>query len=81
MQNDEILRAAEASEDGKVILPTQSGSQIFKGGAVGEIHHVDENGTEFYEFDAEEVKKSVELRNDVFDGFIQTGLQSVVTDI
>jgi hypothetical protein len=81
MRNDEIIKAAEESKDGKVVLPTNSGSQIFKGGAVGEMHHIDENGTEFYEFDADEVKKSAELRSDIFDGFIQTGQQSVVTDL
>ena len=83
MDNKYLIDLCNAAENGKVLLyvegPSKSSSQIFKGGgAVGEYHHTGEN---YYEFDAEEVRKSIELKNDILGDLIQTGTQSSVTDI
>ena len=86
LDNKYLIDLCNAAENGKVLLyiegPSKSSSQIFKGGgAVGEYHHTGEGGENYYEFDAEEVRKSAEVREDIFGDLIQTGTQSVVTDI
>ena len=86
MDNKYLIDLCDTAENGKVLLhiegPSKSSSQIFKGGgAVGIYHHTGEDGENYYEFNAEEVRKSAEVREDIFGDLIQTGTQSVVTDI
>ena len=73
MDNKYLLDLCEAAKSGKVILhvegASKASSQLFKGsGAVGT-------------FDADELKKSVALREEIFGDLIQTGQTAVVTDI
>ena len=86
LDNKYLIDLCNAAENGKVLLyiegASKPSSQIFKGGgAVGEYHHTGESGENYYEFDAEEVRKSAELKNDILGDLIQTGTQSSVTDI
>jgi len=86
LDNKYLIDLCNAARNGKVLLyiegPSKSSSQIFKGGgAVGEYHHTGEGGENYYEFDAEEVRKSVELRDNILGDLIQTGPQYPVTDI
>ena len=86
LDNKYLIDLCDTAENGKVLLhiegPSKSSSQIFKGGgAVGIYHHTGEDGENYYEFNAEEVRKSAEVREDIFGDLIQTGTQSVVTDI
>ena len=86
MDNKYLLGLCEEATSGKVILhiegASQASSQLFKGsGAVGTFHHTGEGDENFYEFDADELKKSVALREEIFGDLIQTGQTAVVTDI
>jgi hypothetical protein len=86
LDNKYLIDLCDTAENGKVLLhiegSSKSSSQIFKGGgAVGIYHHTGEDGENYYEFNAEEVRKSAEVREDIFGDLIQTGSQSVVTDI
>lgn len=86
LNNKTLMNLCDASINGKVILHIEGSSkvssQIFKGGgATGEYHHTGEDGEHYYEFNAEEVRKSAEVRENIFGDLIQTGTQSVVTDI
>ena len=86
LDNKYLIDLCNAAKNGKVLLyiegASKPSSQIFKGGgATGEYHHTGEGGENYYEFDAEEVKKSVELRDDILGDLIQTGPQYSVTDI
>ena len=86
LDNKYLIDLCDAAKNGKVLLyiegDSKPSSQIFKGGgATGEYHHTGEGGESYYEFDAEEVKKSVELRDDILGDLIQTGNQSSITDI
>ena len=87
MVNDKtLMNLCDTAKNGKIVLPIESSSkvssQIFKGGgATGEYHHTGEGGEHYYEFDVEEVRKSAEVRENILGDLIQTGPQSVVTDI
>ena len=86
MDNKYLLELCDAAENGKVILhiegTTKDSSQLFKGsGAVGEFHHTGEGDENFYEFDADELKKSVTLREEIFSDLLQTGQKATMTDI
>ena len=86
MDNKYLLELCDAAKNGKVILhiegTSKDSSQLFKGsGAVGAFRHTGEGDENFYEFDSEELKKSVTLREDIFSDLIQTGQKAVVTDI
>lgn len=86
VDNNTLINLCDASKNGKVVLhvegTSKSSSQIFKGGgATGEYHHTGEGGEHYYEFDAEEVRKSAEVRESILGDLIQTGPQSEVTNI
>jgi hypothetical protein len=48
---------------------------------VGAFHHTGEGDENFYEFDADELKKSVTLREEIFSDLLQTGQKAVMTDL
>jgi len=86
LDNKYLIDLCNAAKNGKVILhiegKSKDSSQIFKGGgATGDYHHTGEGGENYYEFDAEEVRKSVELRDNILGDLIQTGPQVSVTDL
>lgn len=84
--NKTLIDLCDSSKNGKVVLHIEGSSkvssQIFKGGgATGTYHHTGEGGEHYYEFDAEEVRKSTEIRENILGDLIQTGPQSEVTNI
>jgi hypothetical protein len=86
LNNKTLMNLCDSAINGKVVLSidgsSKTSSQIFKGGgATGEYHHTGEGGEHYYEFDAEEVRKSAEVRENILGDLIQTGTQSEVTDI
>ena len=86
LNNKTLMNLCDSAINGKVVLSidgsSKTSSQIFKGGgATGEYHHTGEDGEHYYEFDAEEVRKSAEVRENILGDLIQTGTQSEVTDI
>lgn len=86
VDNNTLINLCDDSKNGKVVLHIEGSSkvssQIFKGGgATGTYHHTGEGGEHYYEFDAEEVRKSTEIRENILGDLIQTGPQSEVTNI
>ena len=86
LNNKTLMNLCDSAINGKVVLSidgsSKTSSQIFKGGgATGEYHHTGEGGAHYYEFDAEEVRKSAEVRENILGDLIQTGPQSEVTNI
>lgn len=86
LDNKTLMDLCDSSKNGKVVLhiegSSKASSQIFKGGgATGEYHHTGEDGECYYEFDAEEVRKSAEIRENILGDLIQTGTQSTLTNI
>jgi hypothetical protein len=86
LNNKTLMNLCDASRNGKIVLhiegSSKASSQIFKGGgATGEYHHTGEDGEHYYEFSAEEVRKSAEVRENIFGDLIQTGTQSEVTNL